>query len=116
MREIKFRAWDKENKEMVDLDFVGEDVIKISNGEWENKENFIVMQHLWAFDLNGNYVYEGDIVEYRPNEYWIVTERYFEIGIESLDGYFMMFQESGLDFEVVGNIYENPELLENASN
>src|SRR5690625_5016709 len=101
---------------MVDLDIVGENVMKISNEESENKENLIVMQHVWAFDLNGNYVYEGDIVEYRPNEYWIVTERYFEIGIESLDGYFMMFQESGLDFEVVGNIYENPELLDNASN
>ncbi len=77
-------------------------------------ENPILMQYTGLKDKNGKEIYEGDIiVEYLlPNEY--------DYGIiEYLDGSFVINWKSKMwqylinvsRREVIGNIYENPELL-----
>ena len=117
MREIKFRAWDKKDKEMFCFD--------IYDGcpYHHEKDRRVVMQYTGLKDKNGKEIYEGDIVrfiswinEYNPEEIVIVRPVKFENGCfspvptheECEDGYYSW----GLkDFEIIGNIHENPELI-----
>lgn len=132
-REIKFRAWDKENRSMHDVEFLGEEVLKIRGAEWENRENFEVMQYTGVNDNKrtkeypeGQPIYEGDILQInimdwnRPGNVIAsgkaaVEYRGCTFGVEW--GFSRDF--SGLDsfsrnctFEVIGNVFDNPDLLE----
>ena len=138
MRDIKFRVWDTENKEMLkvqELDF--EDTFyggRLSiradmYNDYFDIEDMILMQYTGLKDKNGKEIYEGDIVLYQDweqcyegggNDSFInkgiveynesnccfnVTER-ATIDIEDV------LYEGNEDLEVIGNIYDNPELLE----
>lgn len=96
MREYKFRAWDGKN-----LHYYSSDIIF----EIYNDED--IQQFTGLKDRNGKEIYEGDFVEsdvYRVNG---VVE-YSGISIRP----FLYYMNPEEDFEVLGNIYENPELLE----
>jgi uncharacterized phage protein (TIGR01671 family) len=126
-REHSYRAWDKENNEMVLIDFLGEDIIHIKNAEWENKEDFEIMQYTGLKDKNNNKIYEGDIVQavwynYEQPECETFGEVIFNSGWLS----FCIWNESNKtmsemngqgyytwEIEVVGNIHKNPELINN---
>jgi|SRR5690625_1524268 len=141
MRKIEFRAWDKENKEMAEVELLGKKVLLINDGEWENIENFEVMQFTGLYDKNGTPIYEGDIVTGQSFEtsmlnHWktgllkhldyeveFVPEMYV---IKYHEASFKIFNSKGRwvavlnhhvssmveDLQVLGNIFENPELLE----
>ena len=136
MREIKFRAWDKKNKFMDDGPFwVGEDgcvydqasiTYNTPNQEIELNEHLVLMQFTGLKDKNDKEIYEGDIVR-TPDIadnlweiYWHING--FCLGRKRKDksvldwptdenGY-VCYGRSWVDIEVLGNIYENPELLE----
>ena len=122
MREIKFRALDIDNNvilnDVITIDKSGMysyyDVLKMNN----------LMQYTGLTDKNGVEIYEGDIVKYVlwGNEYEIWTEYRIDF-IKFKDGEFYprpisnmcedgWYSDGLKDFEVIGNIYENPELLE----
>ena len=122
MREIKFRAWSKLLNKMLsheDLNKTLKDLTKIEyiagiflplNSDVE------VMQYTGLKDSNGNEIYEGDIVKiedyFGEDIYDEATAGYvFHKGNER--NYFQMT----LDLEdyvhyVIGNIYENKDLLD----
>ena len=103
MRPIKFRAWDKQLNIMV---YAGNEVIFYLNYLPQR----IIMQFTGLTDKNGIEIYESDIViheyesEYGPLEHRDV--------VEYLGGaFYPICEKPENEFEVIGNIYETPELL-----
>lgn len=115
-REIKFRIFVKESKEMI----YGRRAmsIKAFTPNYAYLDNEVeVMQYTGIKDRNGNDIYEGDILGYG----YVVTyvddsdgaNRGMNVGFyEQRDNFESWIQlEVGAGYEVLGNIYENPELL-----
>lgn len=123
MREIKFRVWDIKQERFIDFNKFGFD-----DGLWyiqeidENERGIdpplfyeegkaVVMQYIGLKDMNGVEIYEGDIVraEEMPNDMFEVWFRsgLYHIGNWNTHGFSNAFSF----FEVIGNRYENPELL-----
>lgn len=108
MREIKFRAWIKEDEEMM-LEFVD-----FSNPVIFNLgENDILMQFTDHKDKNDKEIYEGDIVEFEPSN----KEKLIGV-IQFNEGCFGYMTNKGfysfpkyIFTKIIGNIYENPKLL-----
>ena len=132
MREIKFRAWLKEDKKMVNvetMDFKDKSMQYLEKSEIVNAyllrrvifDDIELMQYTGLKDKNGAEIYDGDIVlvELSGTSTWYKTVVKFKEGafITSLiDGedYFYIFNRGfdSNDFEILGNIYENKNLLE----
>lgn len=159
MREIKFRAWDKDTEQMIysderdkkdrEIDYSFEVTKDGTTCWWEQDfddsmgypttnsghlDN--IMQYTGLKDKNGGEIYEGDIVifnhmkvEYPKEDIFLhdvnrteyhkkyVTEfcnTYYRCGVRFRNGstHFMVVQATIMNHnvEVIGNIYENPEL------
>lgn len=125
-REIKFRAWDKENKKMMkvsSLSLENKEIAVRENGTYHffRMQNLELMQCAGLTDKNGTEIYEGDIVLVKLGgvSTWYKTVVEFKEGalIASLideENYIYIFNPGfdSNDFEVVGNIFENKNLLE----
>ena len=112
MDRIKFRAWEKNLKEMIEvynIDFVSKMINRDIAFRFFDKVE--LMQYTGLKDRNGKEIYEGDIVRYFKDELGIVK---FVAGSFIIDGNtcYESFLELGGKIAIVGNIYENPDLLE----
>lgn len=117
MREIKFRAWDKGKKEMETFNLY--DIsYDYDNGYWlkgagaslnfDVLKDTEIMQFTGLLDKNGKEIYEGDIVEFSSFEEGRERE---EISWAKHFTGFCFSKEDADRYEIIGNIYENPELL-----
>lgn len=104
-REIKFRAWLNVQKEMLYEDLFGAE--KFGGRDCE------IMQFTGLKDKNGKEIYEGDIVAREQNPMTDDTGYYEEV-IPELQRFFHLYGEHIIvpeDMIIIGNIYENPELI-----
>lgn len=133
MREIKFRAWDKINKDMFNVESINfqerrvyRDVV--SYREFNDVE---LMQYTGLKDKNNKEIYEGDIIKFKDCNI-DGTKEFYNIGVIEREGKRdelaisqlifekSYFTENYIDFinetfelsEVIGNIYESQELME----
>lgn len=125
---VKFRAWLKEEKRMTDVNemtFIDGEVYLISDvTDFYAYEEFKLMQSTGLRDKNGMEIYEGDIVKFSDcdDDVYITPvvwdKNYACFGVSFSGGYPISFDyleefyTELKDIEVVGDIYENPELLE----
>ena len=114
MRELKFRAWDEENKNIVYALFKEEGIGELRQGELIDRYD-IVMQYTGLKDKNKREVYFDDIFR---TKYGIGVIVWMDdrLGIASgkIGEYHAVDEISKKeieDGEVIGNIYENPELF-----
>jgi hypothetical protein len=111
MREIKFRAWDK-SKQMWERNFsISNNGSFLRLGIGQKSEFWEVMQYTGLKDKNGKEIYEGDVVTYhcgsdKQTEPMVVAIPDVYISSNDSDGYMRTHS-----YEVIGNIYENPELV-----
>ena len=134
MREIKFRIYDKELKEthIEELQDLCEDDIWY-DGETEvwsvledcnNKQKrFVALQNTGLHDKNGKEIYEGDILKLTNGGEIRIGKVIYEYSGFTIDVINMnkpygrvCFSMPKRYIEVIGNIYENPELLERKEN
>lgn len=126
---LKYRAWDKEFKEMVQVNalVLDEQVIKATykNGNVvkEDMKNYELMQSTGFFDKNGKEIFEGDVVQfedcYTESDFLYINKGIVEwsqgsFTVTNRDSVEMEDLLDGeiLDVTIIGNIYENKELLE----
>jgi len=126
-RNIKFRAWLPMSATMVyNNEFnkiSGNEIFKSGSGElwgsWRiSNESSIHMQFIGLLDKNKNEIYEGDILNFSTKEGTKHTLAIYYIDREAM---FCMYGMGGTkiselirkddDCEIIGNIYQNPEIL-----
>lgn len=141
MREIKFRAWNSKMRRMFTAQEMTDDQMALlPSGYFANihssdvrltvvypKESMLPLQYTGLTDKYGKEMYEGDLLRWidweeelteEPDVYrvdWLDKEARFSLNCfrngKQLDPKDDVFQP-GDEFEVIGNIYENAELLE----
>ena len=131
MREILFRGKRTINGDWVYGDFVHgnerkslRDSIFVYDSETQSFNDYeinpsTIGQYTGLTDKNGKRIFEGDIVKTdkfsEPNKQYIIKyDLQFGafIGQDRYNVYFVTFDGDSDEFEVVGNIYDNPEFLE----
>jgi len=127
MREIKFRIWCKQTEEMHTVERMGFDDGELWYVEDEDRHtqppyfmdrnDSVLMQYTGLKDKNGREIYEGDILRLKAKKGYeylgdvgVIRMSYsaYVIGTSTGEYLFIYFDE----VEIIGNIYENPELLE----
>ena len=119
-REIKFRFWDKKKKEFPQVLCLGD-----SFAEYEkNEDRYIPLQYTGLKDKNGKEIYEGDICKIRFVLDDVEDYIFYSLSEEEKKTQTKIFlvksplfnnqiEFTAEEIEVIGNIYENPELINN---
>lgn len=141
-REIKFRAWDHQDEIMIYSDDEFDnyffephnddgilrayriyDTYDSSGAPGRSIEEIEVMQYTGLKDKNGKEIYEGDIVKWDVNDitrtapvYYDERQASFWMGRDKDSGHLVLNDWMRGEFEIIGNIYENPELINNSNN
>ncbi|MCC6101796.1 MAG: YopX family protein [Lactobacillus sp.] len=123
-REIKFRAWDKEDQVMdwpteISWDDGG-DIQNVDAYHKKMTNNFVLEQFTGLKDKNGKDIYEGDIVQYGNEEDMKFNVTFKQeifyacntLGSEFMVDTFLGSLAIGNRLKIIGNAHQNPELME----
>ena len=132
----KFRAWDVLAEKMIDeilmISFVRKEIIgKFSDGstsvplkfeDKRNGEDVVLMQSTGLKDKNGKEIFEGDILACKTDDevinlniFWDEEHALFMFESKKYneqEPLAELVEDNTYPFEIIGNIYENPDLLE----
>lgn len=132
MRELKFRAWDTEEKSYVKDPILFDNFVNVyvvcEKSRTERgtclitgKPNVILEQYIGLKDKNDKCIYEGDILKFRGRAYEVKFDNYGQFYMENKNYHWLengysfrsvdIWCAEGILVEVVGNIHDNPELL-----
>lgn len=116
MKEYKFRAWDRYHEVMIDWEQYKNELVSndfIDHG----KGPLVIMQWTGAEDINGKEIYEGDLVKvgvcnlecqiYYSNKMQAFMLKDLNPKYEDSINFMSQFN----NYKIIGNIYENPELM-----
>jgi len=116
MREIKFRAWGGVSMFYSHNNSINETAVQLSWFFNKLRENAEIMQFTGQKDKNRIEIYEGDIlksecgklgkIEWLNNRTSFCVHWYLQLGSGDIE-----YCVLNLKLEIIGNIYENPELL-----
>ena len=128
MKNLKFRAWNKEEKNWIGQGFNGIGLTLSGIASWLDGGEMVcdvddyveIMQYTGCNDITGKEIYEGDIVKIDyGDELLIGTMEFYDfawcIKSKYKNGknlYYPIFCEDVDLIEILVNIYENPEILE----
>ena len=120
MKEIKFRAWNILTKTMIDLKKVTRFALNIdTDGLFIPFSGMPVMQFTGLQDSEGKDIYEGDVVEkesefgpIRRKVIWYQETCQFQLQSINTNRCFTLCPEVLEQIKIIGNIYENSEILE----
>ncbi len=114
-RPIEFRAWDKFYKKW----FPEDDMHPIGGFYYiggMQDDHYILCQYTGLNDRNGTKIFEGDIVKVNNinnSEDIFISEVIFEMGAWKVGSiHIYTFLQMAVSLEVIGNIFQNPELLD----
>lgn len=127
---LRFRAWDTTKKEMFKDTFAitesGQAVI-VEQGfitdtpEYVFVDNLVIMQSTGHTDENEKEIFEGDILAVKTddgtlnvNVFWDEVQALFMFESKQYnerEALVELLEDNSYPFEIIGNIYENPELL-----
>lgn len=130
-RPIKFRAWDKEGKHMVQIDVLDLRVPKLVGKDERgylhdmDLKYYELMQFTGLKDKNGKEIYEGDVVEFHAHVRAEWTDYYgkgkivyrpdgMTFVVDTKEGDWLVEDTTHYEepcFEVIGNVWEHPHLL-----
>lgn len=126
----KFRAYSTEENEMYyphndkNVDWTMDDetgfiapLVNLGSGMWGMIDKYELMQSTGLKDKNGVEIYEGDVLFHplqgRRKVFYPYSETVASYGLRNIDnGFGSTLQDSHVVWEVIGNIYQNKDLLE----
>lgn len=140
-REFEFRVWEEREKAYNTWTFILDMIGNLFRNVYGaligcNKKDYIVEQYAGLKDKNGKEIYEGDIVKAKIQGFWatgpnticegkatwnleVVYDEIRHMNVFHIlgsknapDTIYYLFEDKISDVEVIGNIHENPELLE----
>jgi uncharacterized phage protein (TIGR01671 family) len=123
-RETKYKFWTG-SEMLTEGFFINPDGIVWSWIDYKHTSSFVqkgeLIQYTGLKDKNGTEIYEGDVVKYNRNEYYRDAEETSEVKYDGY-GFAPMKYHRNIeddsfysclisDIEVIGNVFENPELI-----